>query len=300
MGSVARALGPQVWGRKVARLPARGTLIVATDLQGNYRDYERLKAIYAAEEAAGNHPILALCGDLVHGPSPDLHLPGAWPPHLGTPYYDESSALIRDFDQFTRTARAFSVLGNHEHAHIGGPVVPKFYPDEAAVLDAALGREAPQMHAFLRTWPLLAVAPNGVTLVHGAPAAAEPSIEDYETIDYSGGYARVSLNRMFDRDTLGALLWARGASDRQARALLASVGHRHGGVVIYGHDVVDEGFAAGGQHHLCVSTSFGLYDAFKTYARIDLGRPYRSLADLRPGVELLPLFPEAARMVTVA
>src|SRR5215203_2901615 len=77
-----RTLGPSVWGRKAARLPDRGTLLVATDLQGNRRDYERLKQLYWEEEARGNEPVLALCGDLVHGPSPDLNAEGAWPEYL--------------------------------------------------------------------------------------------------------------------------------------------------------------------------------------------------------------------------
>jgi hypothetical protein len=294
-----RALGAGVWGRKVARLPDYGVLLVATDLQGNRGDYERLKCIYDAEENAGNQPILAFCGDLVHGPSPDLHLPGAWPAHLGTPYFDESADLLRDFELWTRHARAFSVLGNHEHAHIGGPVVPKFYPDEAAILDAALGHDAPRMHAFLRSFPLLAVAPGGLLLVHAAPAAAEHRIADYEHLSYDAGYRRVSLNRMYHRDTLSSLLWARSATKQQARDLLASVGQSNG-VVIHGHDVVDEGYEAGSSHHLCVSTSFGLYNPLKTYVRLDLSRRYRTVDDIRPGIELLPLYPQTAQAQYVA
>ncbi|MCA9546128.1 MAG: metallophosphoesterase [Myxococcales bacterium] len=287
-----RALGSRVWGRKVAHLPADGVLLVCTDLQGNWRDYERMKALYAQEAAAGNRPILAFCGDLVHGPSPDLNGPGRWPSHLGTEYVDQSAALLQDFERYTREARAFSILGNHEHAHIGGPPVPKFYPDEAAVLDATLGAEAPRMHGFIREFPLLAVAPNGLVLVHGAPAGHEPDLAAYERLSYEG-FRRVELFRMFAEGTLGALLWSRGASEEQAAALLRSVGLR-GGAVIHGHDVVDEGVEVVDRHTLCLSTSFGLYDRRKTYARIDLSRPIRSTADLRFGVELLPLYPQAA------
>ena len=47
--------GGSTWfGRKVARLPDHGVLLVATDLQGNYGDYDALKAIYRAEDEAGN------------------------------------------------------------------------------------------------------------------------------------------------------------------------------------------------------------------------------------------------------
>lgn len=162
-------------------MPAKGVLIYATDLQGNLRDYQRLKEIYDEEELRGHEPILGFCGDLVHGPSPDMLEPGAWPDHLGTPYSDRSAELVRDFERYSRTARTFSLLGNHEHAHIGGPVVPKFYPDEARVLEEALGEDRTRVRDFFRTFPLLAVAPCGAVLTHGAPRATEPTLADFES-----------------------------------------------------------------------------------------------------------------------
>ena len=43
-----------------------------------------------------------------------------------------------------------------------------------------------------------------------------------------------------------------------------------------------------------MSTSFGVYDANKVYLRLDLAGRYRTVHDLRPGHEILPLYPEAA------
>lgn len=289
---MARALGDAVWDRRVARLPAQGVLLIATDLQGNLGDYEALLAVQARERAAGRDAILALCGDLVHGPSPDLHEPGAWPHYLGTPYHDRSAELILHFERYTREHRAFSVLGNHEHAHIGGPVVPKFYDDEAAVLDAALGDARAHVHAFLRTFPLIAVAPCGVVLTHGAPRATEPDLDAFEKLTYDG-YRAVPLDRMYARSTVGALLWARGATAAQARALLAatSLDGAPNAFVAYGHDVVHQGYEVVGDEQICVSTSFGLDDTRKVYLRLDLARRYRSARDLREGEEILPLYP---------
>lgn len=283
-----RAL-PDVWNRRVARLPAEGVLLVATDLQGNLADYERLKDLYAAEDAAGNQPILAFVGDLVHGPSPELNEPDAWPSYLGTAYADGSAALVRDFDRFTRTACAFSLLGNHEHAHIGGPVVPKFYEDEAAVLDAALGDARREVHRFFRTFPLVAVAPCGLVLTHGAPAATCATPDDFERLDYAG-YEHVGIHRMYAHDVLGALLWARSATDAQARALLQTFFGRPQGLVAFGHDVVHEGYEKAGDHQICVSTSYGLFDRDKVYLRLDLAARYRGVGDLREGVEIRRLY----------
>src|SRR5262245_50483905 len=173
----------------------------------------------ALHRAAGPDAILAFCGDLVHGPSPDMNEPGCWPDYLGTEYRDESRSLILDFDRYTEHAKCFSLLGNHEHAHIGGPVVPKFHPDEAAVLDDALGDDRARVHELFRSLPLIAVGECGVVLTHGAPRATEPDLESFERLSYAG-YERVSINAMYAKDTLGALLWSRGASEAEARALL--------------------------------------------------------------------------------
>lgn len=291
MSPTERALGAGAWGRKAARLPDEGTLLVCTDLQGNRGDYEAMKALYKAEERAGNRPVLLFCGDMVHGPSPDLLEPGAWPEHLGTPYHDESREILLDFERFTREHRALGLMGNHEHAHVGGPRVPKFYPDEAAVLDHALGDERARMHAFLREWPLLAVARCGAVFTHGAPRATEDNLEAFESLTYDG-FARSPLGQMYALGTVGALLWARAASPEQARALLAATAldGRPNAFVAYGHDVVTEGYEKIGDEQICVSTSFGLHDKEKVYLRLDLARRfYASVDDLREGVEILPL-----------
>ncbi len=280
-----------LFGRKVARLPREGTLLVATDLQGNFRDWKRLEAIYEAEEAAGHAPLLVLCGDLIHGPSEDLLEEGAWPDHLGTRYADESRALILDYARFAREARTVALLGNHEHAHIGGPVVSKFHSDEAAVLEAALGDARQAVHAFLRTFPLVAVAPAGVVLTHAAPRGTEPDLESFERLRYEG-YEHCTIDTMYTKDTVGALLWARGASADRARSLLAATAldDTPNAFVAYGHDVVPEGYEKVGDEQICVSTSFGLFDQEKVYLRLDLGHRYRSVHDLREGLEIVPLW----------
>lgn len=278
-----------VFGRKVARLPSRGVLLVATDLQGNLGDYERMVALLEAELASGP-AALAFCGDLVHGPSPELNEPGAWPAHLGTPYRDRSAELVLRFEALIRRAPALSLMGNHEHAHVGGPVVPKFYPDEAAVLDAALGPDRERICELFRSLPLLARGDCGVVLTHGAPRRTAASIEAFEALSWEG-YEAIPIADMLGVDPLGALLWARGCSDADALALLEAVTGRSEGVVIYGHDVVREGYAKEGAHHMVVSTSYGLYDEHKVYLRLDLGAQYRSTRDLREGIEILPLYP---------
>jgi hypothetical protein len=281
------------WGRKVARLPDRGVLLVATDLQGNYDDYQRLRALYDAEEAAGREPVLALCGDLVHGPDADTV--ERWPDHLGTPYRDRSAELILDYERWRHGSRTLALLGNHEHAHVGGPVVRKFHDDEAAVLEAELAEEVDGFRDFVRSFPLVAVGPCGVVLTHAAPRCTEPDLDSFENLEYRG-FERVPTNEMHLEGTVGGLLWSRMASPDRARALLTATsldGHPNA-FVAYGHDVVHEGYEKVGAEQICVSTSFGLYDEDKIYLRLDLARRYRSVEDLREGVEILRLYPERA------
>lgn len=284
-------MGEAIWGRKLARLPDEGVLLVCTDLQGNRDDYDRMKDLYERELAAGHACTLAFLGDMVHGPSPEFHEPGAWPSHLGTPYFDRSSELILDFEEFSRSANTFSLLGNHEHAHIGGPVVPKFYPDEAAVLDEALGADRARIHDFFRAWPLAAAGRGGVVLTHGAPRAAEATAADFEALSYEG-FQEVPLWAMHDAGTVGALLWSRAATAAQARSLLTvtSLDGAPNAFVVFGHDVVREGIEVIGSEQVCLSTSFALLDADKTYLRLDLSRRYRGAEDLRWGEEILRLY----------
>jgi hypothetical protein len=279
------------WGRKVARLPERGTLLVSTDLQGNFGDYLALKRLYEREAEAGREPVLLFCGDLVHGPGPIFADPSRWPDYLGTFYRDESVQLLLDYERWREQACTVALLGNHEHAHIGGPVVSKFHVDEAAVLDDALGPHIGRVHAMLRSFPLIAVAPCGAVFTHGAPRATEPTLEAFERLRYDG-YEDMGVIDMYDQGTLGALLWARAAEPEHARALLRVA---HGGVargfVGFGHDVVRDGYEKVGAEQICVSTSFGCDDRNKTYLRLDLSREYRSVHDLREGEEILRLYP---------
>ena len=275
----------------MARLPATGVLLVSTDLHGNLRDYKRLIALYEHEEAPGNRPILLLTGDLVHGPHPEFNAPGMWPDYLGTAYVDESRALLTHFESFTRTARAFALMGNHDHAHVGGPVVAKFHDDEAAVFEAGLGADRDRLCAFMATYPLIAVAPCGAVFTHAAPYATADSLEAFEALDYAG-YEGRSIQQMYSSDAVGALLWARCARPHQARRLLAatSLDGAPNAFVAFGHDVVREGYEVVGDEQICVSTSYGLDTPQKTYLRLDLSRRYDSVHDLRPGHELLSLY----------
>ncbi|HVK72491.1 MAG TPA: metallophosphoesterase [Kofleriaceae bacterium] len=278
---------------RVLRLPARGTLIVCTDLQGCLRDFHRIVEIFDDEMAAGGDAHLLFTGDLIHGPHLD---PEDWPDFLGEYYRDASGELIDELVVLSRAhpGRIHALVGNHEHGHIGGPHTAKFAADEVVVLEQQLGpARAEHLREVLREFALVAVAPCGAIFTHGAPAATVQSIADIERASLDG-FDYGSPIDILDTPVIGPILWARAAEPDVARRFVRALG---GTFCIYGHDVIPEGFEMVGDEQMVVSTSFGVFDARKVYVRLDLAARYRTVRELRFGKEILPLYPELAEAV---
>ncbi|GMU59473.1 MAG: hypothetical protein AMXMBFR34_12360 [Myxococcaceae bacterium] len=93
------------------------------------------------------------------------------------------------------------LLGNHEHAHIGGPATYKFHDDEAAALEAKLDEAGrARLKAAVQDFPLVAVGPCGVVLLHAAPSANLAHPDELEAVRLRGyqqmdimDFARVPL-----------------------------------------------------------------------------------------------------------
>ena len=277
--------------RRVVTLPERGRLIVSTDLQGNVGDFEIVEEIYERAVMRPEGAVLVITGDLVHGP--ELQ-PGEWPDYLGSYYRGDSKRLLEKAKKLAdrHPGRVHYLLGNHEHAHVGGPVVAKFFPDEARRLEELLGPAATRaMKAWMRTWPFVAVAPKaGLVMLHAAPHAGIERAEDLDKLPLDG-FLDLTLADSAARATLAALLWARTTSSERAHAFLKAIlpGSR---VAVYGHDVARGGFAIDREPLLCVSTSFGCFDGDKLYLEWDLATPANNAADVAKR-GLFPLHPAA-------
>lgn len=275
----------------MVELPDRGKLIVATDFQGHVDDFDRLAAVFERAAAQPGGAYLVVTGDLVHGPEIDEE---DWPEYLGSYYRGDSKTLVeRAFLLQRRHAgRVHYLLGNHEHAHLGGPVVSKFFPDEAERLESLLGPDGAEwLRAWLRTWPLVAFAPRArIALSHAAPHATIADARELEELSLEGAILDATYGDPTSQSTLGALLWARTTTTERANAFLRAL-HPDLRVALFGHDVAREGFAIDREPLLCVSTSFGCYDGDKLYFEWDLARPAESAEDAaRHG--LRPLYPE--------
>jgi hypothetical protein len=276
---------------RVLRLPDRGRLLVCTDLPGCMRDFRRFVEIFeqALLDHAGDAYAL-FTGDLIHGPHIE---PEDWPDFLGEYYRDQSGELMMAYSALAAQypGRVHALLGNHEHGHIGGPHTAKFAADEVALLEQILGPAATaRMRGIIHTFALAAVSKCGAVFTHGAPAAQIESITDIEAADLSGAGLSSPLD-VLDTPVVGRILWARSATQAEAKRFLRATG---GTMCIYGHDVVPEGFETTGDEQIVVSTSFGLFDTNKVYVSLDLAARYKGVRDLRIGHELLPLYPEKA------
>src|SRR5215468_2364677 len=276
---------------RVLRLPDHGRLLVCTDLQGCLRDFQRFVQIFeqALLDHQGDAHVL-FTGDLIHGPHID---PEDWPDFLGEYYRDASGEVMMGFAELSARypGRVHALIGNHEHGHIGGPHTAKFAADEVALLEHILGPAATaRMRGIIHTFAIAAVSKCGAVFTHGAPAAVIESVADLENADLSGAGFASPLD-ILDTPIVGKVLWARSATEAEARRFLRATG---GSISIYGHDVIPEGFETVGDEQIVVSTSFGVFDSNKVYVSLDLAGRYRTVHDLRIGHEILPLYPDKA------
>ncbi len=247
-------------------------------------DFVTIQKIFEETLDQTKNAYLLFTGDIVHGP----HIaPADWPSYLGDYYKDQSAELLAALIalQTKYPARVHTLLGNHEHGHIGGPHTAKFARDEVVLLEYTLGdQKSKEVRDLILTWPVIAIAPCGVVFTHGAPAAAIDSLKDIENLD-------ITCHRKpiipFASSILAKILRSRTATQKQTEDFLSKVG---GKVAVFGHEVVPLGFEKIGTNQIVVSTSFGLKNHNKTYLRLNLSKQYTSTSDLREEYELLRLY----------
>ena len=279
-------------GGRILELPAVGRLLFCTDLHGNLRDFERIAALFESQVGAfGSAAQLLFAGDLIHGPSFSTE---EWPEYLGTFYLDRSAEVLSSFVELAQRypGQVHSLLGNHEHSHIGGPHTPKFWLDETTHFEEQVGPAAAQrFQALFRSFPLVACAPCGVVFTHAAPNALLRHRDELDGVSYAG-HEGMSFHSIDAMPLVGRLLWARRCADEVCEAFLAAFADGHGtpSAVVFGHDIAPEGYQRFGERQLMLSTSFGLDDEQKRYLSLDLSHRYANAHELRQGVEILPLY----------
>ena len=149
-------------------LPASGLVQISTDVHGNAEDFAALEDHFLSLRDSGVDAHWVILGDIVHAPDaqardeqPDLY------------DFPDGSMAIADRIlalQIAHPGRVHFVLGNHDHAHVGGPRVAKFYADEAAELESTLtSAQIQRLHGLFQRALFAVAAPCGALLTHGVP-----------------------------------------------------------------------------------------------------------------------------------
>jgi hypothetical protein len=273
-------------GARCITLPGFGQLIVSTDLHGNNEDFETLRDLYRRRRQAERDVFWLILGDTVHAPDARAR---SNEPRLYD-YPDASAQIVAELARMRRAEpdHVILLLGNHEHAHIGGLRTSKFYPDEAAQLEAELDPMArEQLRALFRAAPLIAVAPCGMVFCHGSPDEQLCSLEQLVGIDYD-----VQALDERQRELLHSCLNSYGQPAEVTRRVLAGLSRCCGfelQVLVHGHDRDEAGWFAEGGNQLC-PVLFGAPRENKRYLELDLGQRYHQLDAIRDGIELRRLY----------
>ena len=278
---------------KVWNIEGPGTLIVTSDLHGNMEDFEALKKVFEAEEDA----IFLSLGDLFHGPKP---LPREWSNHhlyQGRYYTDQSVELLYAFLDFQEKYpnRVVALIGNHEHAHVGGPLVRKFHPDESGYFESQLDSDGiVALHKLINGSAMIATSSCGVAFTHGAPSPIPFSRRTLKNTRYAG-YEFMSIAEMYETSLLGGLLWRRSATEDEVLQFLRHLNdindYPYSSLVVYGHDPSELGYSVENNHLLNLSTSFWTVKEHKKYLRLPLDANFYCTQDIKLSEHLLPLYP---------
>lgn len=268
-------------------LPASGTAMISTDLHGNGEDFRSLRSLFLERRARDEASHWVLLGDLVHGPDEQAR-------HDQPQLYDfpdESWEIVQGTTDLLQNHpdRVHLVLGNHDHAHVGGPRPAKFYADEAGHFEQGLTPAQLEAVRALFQRALVAILTHcGVLATHGAPGSVLDRLELLDDLSFDPEENDHERNAM-----LHSALTSYGQPEREVTAMLQALGASAGlelDVVIHGHDRELEGFFREGSHQLC-PVLFGALREHKRYVEIDLGGRYRQVEDLREDVEIKRLYP---------
>ncbi len=232
-------------------------------------DFARLRDLFLD---GGDDCVWIGVGDWVHGPSDtrrDLY-----------DYPDRSAEILRELFALmdAHPGRVLSLLGNHEHAHIGGVRTSKFHDDEAAFLESKLdGQFIAEIKRRFRSWPMMALFPAlGVVVTHGALGGGGP--DDIARIRYDG------QNDPRAHEVLRAAMTHYGYTDGDDLKLLATLGAPYS-VIVHGHDRDENGWSPSGERALLLCSSFGARHERKAYLWLE--RPCADLRDLEAAIRYL-------------
>lgn len=267
-------------------LPSAGTLLVSTDMHGNFEDFCAMRDTFFCSLERDRNTRWAILGDSVHGPS------GSFRRDRRTIYgfKDQSPEIVEAMIEVKQKypGLVHYVLGNHDHGHVGGKHTSKFHPDEVEFLESRMPSvEIKAMRAFFRSALLLITAPCGALLAHGSPSEMLRNPAELDEISLD-----MSRNDKRRNELLETILWSYGQTEETTQKMLEGVSAHVGfdlTMLIHGHDIAEEGWFIEGGNQLCLGM-FGTPRDKKCFAQLDLAARYSGVHAIREGVEIRRLY----------
>jgi hypothetical protein len=148
----------------------KGNILIATDIHGNWEDYQQIKHRFEDLYAKGHAQGLIFTGDLIHG----------------YPGYEDKSIEILDDIITTRDPRVCALLGNHELAHIYHIDIAKNGLNPVERLEDAFEERQLDREKYIRYFkelPIVLRTAGGVTITH---SGANAPMAGYSKPAYNG------------------------------------------------------------------------------------------------------------------
>lgn len=237
---------------KFIQLPAKGRLLVVTDLHGDLEDYEKYIDMWDCNNP-DHH--LVFVGDFIHATCED----------------DGSIEIIDDvIEKYEKYPNFHPLLGNHEWSHIVRSPVFKGFNNQTQEFEDLIKKKKGSLEPYLtdyveffKSMPLFVQTENGLFISHTGPSRFIHSMNDFNMI----------FDNDYNYDLLHDFLWNRYDNDysvADVEGFLEIIGSN---CMVVGHTVVDGYFTYGNQ--LIVSSSFGSDN--KAYLDVDLSLPVRNV-----------------------
>jgi len=295
----------------------QGRLLVASDIQGNWEDYCKIRSRFSSLKAEGKADILVLDGDLIHG------YPG---------YVDNSVRILDDLIDNPDPA-VIALLGNHELMHIYHMRVQKAGRSFVEPFEQQIAYDREKYVGFMKRMPYAIRTLGGVLINHtGAScviAFAESdgvfsginSLNHDDILNYLKQEIKESMKgierelpenffdkympaigSLFARMEIGTFLWdvffnkneydphkeyAFGYPFILEDFLQAMSIGRPQNFLISGHIEVPSGYQVVEDRQLRICSSYGAEESRKTLVLVDASRNYQSIQELVDDLQLL-------------
>jgi len=195
-----------------------GTVMVVTDLHGDWTLYRRYRDRFVTLRREGRADVLLFTGDLIHSEGPAET--------------DRSLDILLDLIELRSTLgdRLIVLLGNHEMPHLYHVVLARGEYVYTPRFEAALDSHREGIMVFLRSLPFFVRTRGGVTICHAGafPGAGDPEVwRALQTLSHEDVLRRVEQRLpIFERPRLRrALAHIVGESyDRLVREALSVPG----------------------------------------------------------------------------